>query len=195
MAKNKSFSIDESLAFSMINSLEDEQNEKPKKNKPSKEDISSKEAVEDSKENNSQDRDAINNQKNEEPKIEINYDEVKPEVKEKAPEQPKILKKTSVVISRSSLNYLSVLSKFTEKTQNEVIADLISTDIEVNGIGKPDFTKITSRQERTDVLTKAIIIPEDVLKKGKKKAAILLQSFSIYVDNLIIDHMNTQDLF
>ena len=122
-------------------------------------------------------------------------EEPKPEVKEKAPEQPKILKKTSVVISRSSLNYLSVLSKFTETTQNEVIADLISTDIEVNGIGKPDFTKITSRQERTDVLTKAIIIPEDVLKKGKKKAAILLQSFSIYVDNLIIDHMNTQDLF
>lgn len=174
MAKNKNFSISNTMTFS---SLRDQVNSEPVKEAKTAPDS----ITVDSTPRHEHLTDPVGEMP--EPKLS------KPVVVKKT-DSDTVIKTTSVSIHRKSLNYLAYMAKLSSVNQNDYLASLLISVRESSGKIKPDFNAVRTKRDTVDMVVKGIKLPEDILLWTKSRAALEMKSISEFIDDLLLDKIN-----
>jgi hypothetical protein len=95
------------------------------------------------------------------------------------------VKKTSIIIKKSSLKFLQYGSKIAGLNQNDYLTAILMEEMERASTAVPDFDSVVEKRTSADLVTKGIQVPEDVIAWAKKQAACELKNLSEYVDDLL----------
>lgn len=99
------------------------------------------------------------------------------------------VKKTSLRIQRSSLNYLAYASKINNMNQNDYLSSILEVDAVDTKASKPDFNAVVEKRHVIDTVVKGVQLPEDILNKAKHQAALEMKSLSEYIDDILQKRM------
>lgn len=174
MAKNKNFSISNTMTFS---SLRDQVN-----SEPVKETTIAPEAI------------TVASTSQNEPLTESEREKPEPKLSKpvvvKKTASDTVIKTTSVSIHRKSLNYLAYMAKLSSVNQNDYLASLLISVKETSGKINPDFNAVRTKRDTVDMVVKGIKLPEDILLWTKSRAALEMKSISEFIDDLLLDKIN-----
>lgn len=98
------------------------------------------------------------------------------------------IKKTSITIQRSSLNYLAYSSKIEGLTQPEYLTMLLLEEMD-KPVTQPDFNIVVEKRSTIGTITKGIQLPESICNWTKKRSALEMKNMSEYMDDLLQSHM------
>lgn len=98
------------------------------------------------------------------------------------------IKKTSITIQRSSLNYLAYSSKIEGLNQPEYLTMLLLEEMDKPAT-PPDFNTVAEKRSTIGTITKGIQLPESICNWAKKRSALEMKNMSEYMDDLLQSHM------
>ena len=107
----------------------------------------------------------------------------RPAASSSAEENP--IKKTSVNIKRTSLNFLAAYSRLNGLNQNDYLTQIIKEAMKKKKEPSPDLTAAKVIRHEENTVVKAIQIRESELNWLKRMAALNMRSISAYLDDLI----------
>lgn len=98
------------------------------------------------------------------------------------------IKKTSITIQRSSLNFLAYSSKVEGLNQPEYLTLLLLEEMD-KPVAQPDFNSVAEKRNTIGTITKGIQLPESICNWAKKRSALEMKNMSEYIDDLLQSHI------
>ena len=99
------------------------------------------------------------------------------------------IKTTSISIRRTSKNFLAYIAKMQDVKQTDYIISLIENDLMIDEPIKMNFDTVVKRRESYDMIIKTIQLTPELYRKAHQKAASKMIGLSEYVDELLQKEM------